>query len=83
MNREYVSSRRSENYTSNGKKQSVLFETERLHKEVLKKVFRKDLEETMCFNIKVVLPSVTSNSSVLMSNREGSNDVVSGHVNPC
>lgn len=43
--------------SENLQKQNILLEAERIHTEVKKKVFKKDLEDMMIFNMKVVMPS--------------------------
>lgn len=56
-NKKFVMKKKMSSNSENLQKQNILLEAERIHTEVKKKVFKKDLEDMMIFNMKVVMPS--------------------------
>ena len=56
-NKKFVMKKKMSSNSEKLQKQNILLETERIHMEVKKKVFKKDLEDMMIFNMKVVMPS--------------------------
>ena len=57
LNKDYINQKKLRDYTSEGQKDSVLFEVENLHHNLKNNLQKSEFEEIVTFNLKVLLPS--------------------------